>query len=129
MGFTAAVKSCLSKYATFKGRARRSEYWWFHLFFALAYMAGFAVDFALMGNETLIFTLLVFAALLLPSLAVSVRRLHDTGRPGWWLLISFIPFIGGIWLLVLTLLDSELGENKFGPSPKHSPEWNAASTY
>ncbi len=106
MGFTEAVKNCFSKYATFQGRARRSEYWWFYLFFVLVYGAAAAVDVAL-GNELPILALIVLAALFFPLMAAGVRRLHDTGRSGWWVFISLVPIIGGIWLFVLTVLDSE----------------------
>ena len=90
--------NCWKKYATFSGRARRKEYWLFVLFNAIA---------------------LVYAlSAILPSFAVCVRRLHDTNRSGWWILICLVPFIGGIWLLVLMLLDSTPGANQYGENPK-----------
>ena len=98
MGFAEAVSTCLSKYATFDGRASRPEYWWFALFGVLVSIVGSIID-ATAG--TYVVGLLLGLALLLPSLAVGVRRLHDTGRSGWWLLIAIIPLIGGIWLIVL----------------------------
>jgi uncharacterized membrane protein YhaH (DUF805 family) len=125
VGFADAVKNCLSRYAAFNGRARRSEYWWFYLFVSLLYLAAVAVE-AVLGIATPILQLIVIAAILIPMLAVSVRRLHDTGRSAWWLLISFVPLIGGIWMFVLTVLDSEPGENEYGPSPKPQPAWDAA---
>jgi uncharacterized membrane protein YhaH (DUF805 family) len=120
MSFPDAVRICLmSKYADFTGRARRSEYWWFTLFTVLVGIVAGIIDSALgLGNGYLgLFTVLSYIALLLPSLAVGARRLHDTSKSGWLLLIGIIPFIGGLILLVLFLLDSH-GDNQYGPSPK-----------
>lgn len=117
--FLVAVKQ---KYADFSGRARRREYWYFILFYMLILIALMLVDNLLgwfsvdagIGALSGIFSL----ALLIPSLSVSVRRLHDTDRSGWWLLIGLIPLIGGIILLVFFVQDSTAGTNRFGPSPK-----------
>jgi uncharacterized membrane protein YhaH (DUF805 family) len=122
MTFGNAVRSVFQQYAGFTGRARRSEYWYFVLFTVLVYVAASVVD-AVLGIP--VFTLLTVLALLVPTLAVSVRRLHDTGRSGWWMLLSLVPF-GGIVLLVFDCLDSEPGPNRFGPSPKQpvgGPAW------
>ena len=106
----------LKKYADFSGRARRTEYWLFVLFSMVIAMVLGVVDYVL-GTPGIIG--LIFAlAILIPSIAVGVRRLHDTDRSGWWLLIAFIPIIGTIALLVFLLLDSNSGENRFGSSPK-----------
>ena len=86
MNFQHSIRVCFSKYADFNGRATRSEYWWFSLFIALVYLVLAVVNEVLPG----IFAL----ATLLPTLAVTVRRLHDTERSGWWLLICLVPFIG-----------------------------------
>lgn len=115
MGFADAVRSVFSKYVVFSGRARRSEYWWFTLFTVLLYVVVAIID-AVIGNSVLF--VIVALALLLPSLAVTVRRLHDTGRSGWWILIGLIPFVGAIILLVLECQDSQPGTNAHGPSPK-----------
>ena len=111
----------LKKYFVFQGRARRKEYWMFTLFNMLAYIVLMIVEGVLgMGGEggigllSTIYTL----AVLLPALGVSVRRLHDTGRSGWWLLISLVPLIGGIVLLVFLILDSQPGANQYGSNPK-----------
>ena len=112
----------LRNYAMFSGRARRKEYWMFFLFnmiFAIVMMMvdgmlGLTFDSIGYGPLYGLYTLFV----LIPGLAVLVRRLHDTGKSGWMVLIALIPFIGAIWLLVLTLMDGEAGENKYGPSPK-----------
>ena len=97
MSFADAVRSVLSKYVVFAGRARRSEFWWFALFAGIVYIVAGILD-AVIGSQVIGY--LVALALLLPSLAVTVRRLHDTGRSGWWILIGIIPLIGAIVLLV-----------------------------
>jgi uncharacterized membrane protein YhaH (DUF805 family) len=114
----------LGKYAEFDGRARRKEYWMFTLIsFLVSIAIGFGLGFVggMLGlNQTMV-TVLTFAysvAVLIPSLAVSVRRLHDTGRSGWWLLIVLVPLIGAIVLLVFSLQDSERGTNAYGRNPK-----------
>ena len=112
----------LKKYADFSGRARRMEYWMFSLI-SLLIMVGFVLVDATMGFEIgdeelgLLSTIYVLAVLI-PSLAVSVRRLHDTDRSGWWVLIGIVPLIGDIVLLIFFVLDSTPGDNRFGPNPK-----------
>lgn len=112
----------LRKYATFEGRARRKEYWFFILFNVLAVVVLGIIDVVLgtSSKETGLGLLsgLYLLAVLLPALAVTVRRLHDTDRSGWWILINFIPVIGAFVLLIFTLLDGTPGSNRFGPSPK-----------
>ena len=113
----------LKKYADFQGRARRAEYWMFVLFQLLVYIAVAILGLILSGGKTDSATAtglmaLVTLGLLLPSIAVTVRRLHDTNRTGWWILINFLPLIGGLWLLVLTVLDGTPTSNRFGPDPK-----------
>lgn len=99
----------------FEGRARRTEYWMFTLFNVIISVVLSVIDSSLnLGFLGVIYSL----AVLLPGLAVSVRRLHDTGRSGWWLLIGLVPFIGAIVLLVFMLIDSEPRENQYGPNPK-----------
>ena len=130
MGFGEAVKSFWSHYSKFKGRSRRSEYWWIQLFLVITNLAVAAIDLALMNGDVDRFIanggggivgLIWILVTIVPALAVLVRRLHDTGKSGWWALIGFVPLIGGIVLLVFTVLDSDAGENKFGVSPKVSP--------
>jgi uncharacterized membrane protein YhaH (DUF805 family) len=104
----------LKNYVGFTGRARRKEYWMFALISGIIGLALRAVDY-IVGAP--VFTWIYALAILLPGLAVVVRRLHDTGRSGWWYLIILIPVVGGIVLLVFTCLDSE-GDNKYGPNPK-----------
>lgn len=126
MGFKEAVKSVLSQYATFSGRARRSEYWFFALFTVLAVIAsgivGGIIGNIIGGTETALvigmaFYYLAGLALLLPGLAVAVRRLHDTDRSGWWIFIGLVPFGGGIVLLIFMITDSK-PDNQYGPNPK-----------
>lgn len=117
MSFADAIRSVLTKYVTFAGRARRSEFWWFTLFAVILYVVAAIID-AAAGISAL--AIIVALALFLPSLAVTVRRLHDTGRSGWWILISLIPLVGGLVLLVFECQDSQPGSNNYGPSPKDS---------
>ena len=111
----------LKKYAVFEGRARRREYWFFALFVVLISVVLTIID-AMIGTMTSqgagVLSGLFCLAVLIPSLAVGARRLHDTGRSGWWLLIGLIPFIGAIVLIVFFLLDSQPGTNAYGPNPK-----------
>ena len=110
------------KYAVFSGRARRKEYWYFVLFNFLMSIALAFVDnvFGSLNLETGVGLLsgLYSLVVLIPSLSVLVRRLHDTGRSGWWVLIIFIPVLGALVLLVFTLQNSELTENQYGINPK-----------
>lgn len=106
----------LQKYAEFTGRARRTEYWMFVLFnIIIASVLLFLEN--LVGGPGVLYGLYSLA-ILVPGLAVSIRRLHDTNRSGWWLLVAFVPLIGGIVLLVLMATDSTPGENQFGANPK-----------
>ncbi|WP_304050614.1 DUF805 domain-containing protein, partial [Jatrophihabitans endophyticus] len=110
-----SIRTVFSKYAVFNGRARRSEYWWFALF---GLIIGVIVDIIDAVANTFVIALLVELALLLPSLAVGARRLHDTSRTGWWLLIGLIPLIGAIVLIVFFCTDSTPGANQYGENPK-----------
>lgn len=109
----------LKKYAVFSGRSRRSEYWFFVLFNVIFGIILSILDAIVFGSNGVgVFYLIYALAVMLPSIGVSVRRLHDTNRSGWWLLIAFIPIIGAIVLLVFTVQDSTPGDNKFGENPK-----------
>lgn len=123
MSFADAIKTCFSKYADFSGRARRSEYWFFYLFVVIALFAASIVD-KVIGTYPLLY-LLDGLAILLPILAAGARRLHDTGRSGWWLLIAFVPLIGAILLLVWYCTDSS-PDNEYGPSPKGAMGYGTA---
>jgi uncharacterized membrane protein YhaH (DUF805 family) len=112
----------LKKYAVFGGRSRRKEYWYFVLFNIIVGIVLGVIDVVLgtfsyssnIGLLSGIYSL----AILIPSLAVTVRRLHDIDRTGWWILIGLVPLIGGIVLLVFALLDGTPGYNQYGPNPK-----------
>ncbi len=114
----------LKKYAVFSDRARRKEYWMFILFNLIFGFVAMLLD-NLFGityegiGYGFIYSLYSLAVLI-PSLAVAVRRLHDIGKSGWWLFISLVPIIGGIWLIVLLATDSEPGANEYGPNPKET---------
>lgn len=117
MGFTTAVKTCLlGKYVTFSGRATRSEFWFFQLFILLASLMTFILDEALSGGKTPVLQTIFGLAVLIPNLAVGVRRMHDTGRSGWWLLVGLIPLIGGILLIAYLVIKSDATDNQFGPA-------------
>lgn len=106
----------LKKYAVFSGRARRMEYWMFVLFnFIIAVVLGIVEG--ILGSPAILSTIYTLAVLI-PSIAVSMRRLHDIGRTGWWLLIAFVPLIGAVVLIVFMVLDSQPGSNAYGPNPK-----------
>ncbi|MEU5418143.1 DUF805 domain-containing protein [Streptomyces sp. NPDC001407] len=109
----------LKKYAVFTGRAGRAEFWMFTLFSVLISLALAVIDTAL-GTKPLL-GVLYSLAVLLPSLAVGVRRLHDTNRTGWWILIALVPIIGGIILLVFLALPGTPGDNSYGPRPQEVP--------
>ena len=106
----------LKQYAVFTGRSRRTEYWMFVLFSIIVSAILGAIDRVLFerGILGIIYSLAVF----LPALGVSIRRLHDTDRSGWWVLIGLIPLIGFIVLLVFMVQEGQPGANRFGPSPK-----------
>src|SRR5471032_3289676 len=98
MGFADAIKTCLNKYATFDGRASRAEYWYFVLFYFLLSIVGAIIDKAIINYP--VFQTILALGLIVPHIAVAVRRLHDTDRSGGWFFICFAPIIGGIVLLV-----------------------------
>lgn len=111
----------LKKYAVFSGRATRKEFWMFVLFnFIVSILVGIisSIIAPIIGMNTLILSFLYALAIIIPSIAVGVRRLHDTNHSGWWMFISFIPVIGTIILLVFFVIDSQAGENRYGPNPK-----------
>ena len=116
----------INQYADFSSRARRKEFWMFALFNLIFGLLAMLVDNFLgttidIAGQSLPYGFVYFSYglfALIPNLALSVRRLHDVGKSGWFLLIAFIPIIGGIWLLVLDCTDGESGDNKWGPNPK-----------
>jgi len=110
----------LKKYADFSGRARRKEYWFFVLFNIIVSIVLSVIDVSLglgasgIGLLSGIYSL----AVLIPSIAVSVRRLHDINKTGWWVLIAFVPLIGWLILLIMALIAGTAGDNEYGPDPK-----------
>lgn len=112
--------SVLKKYAVFDGRASRTEFWMFVLFNIIAAVIVSIVD-HILGTRTAsgvgILGSIYSLAVLLPTIGVSIRRLHDTGRSGFWLLIAFVPFIGAVVLIVFYILESQPGDNEYGPYP------------
>jgi uncharacterized membrane protein YhaH (DUF805 family) len=128
MSFVDAVRSGFQKWNTFAGRSSRSEYWWWALFTFLTVL-GVAVVGGVAAAATggsgssggqAAFTLLAliwFLVIVLPTLSVSARRLHDTNRSAWWLLVNLVPYVGSIILLVIYCLDGSPGPNRFGPRP------------
>ena len=127
------LRVMLENYANFSGRARRREYWMFSLFFFIVCMALLFLTvllFLAMGdtvnytsnewvNEVLVgLWILFFAAHILPGFALTIRRLHDIGKSGWWYLVAFIPYIGGLIIFIFSVMPGQVGENTWGPDPK-----------
>ncbi len=109
----------LKKYAVFTGRARRMEYWMYFLGnIIISVIAMIAAVIPLIGGVIGILLLLYCLAVMIPGIAVSIRRLHDTGRSGFWLLVVLVPIIGPIALIIFFVQDSDEGDNQFGPNPK-----------
>ena len=112
----------LKKYAVFHGRSRRAEYWYFVLFNLIVAIVLAGID-ALLGTFSSaqnigLLSGIYSLAVLIPTLAVTFRRLHDIDRSGWWILINLVPLIGTIVLLVFALMDGTPGDNRYGPNPK-----------
>lgn len=132
MSFTDAIRTCLQKYATFDGRATRSEFWWFYLFTVLVGFIGYIpmIIFGILGSADnaigtlfglltvlwVIVWIVVIIALYIPFLAVGCRRLHDRGQSGWLQLLLLVP-CGGIVLIVFWALEGTPGDNAYGPKP------------
>ena len=121
MGFMDAVKNAImNNYANFSGRASRSEFWWFSLFNFLISIPAVMID-LIIGIEVVPgygpFASILIIALLLPNMGLVVRRLHDTGRSGWWYFIALVPCVGIIILLVFTIMDGEPHPNAYGEVP------------
>ena len=125
MTFPDAVRRCFTLYATFAGRARRSEFWFFWLFNLLAHGVAGILDAALFGIAAPL-NAIVSLLLLVPNLAVAVRRLHDGGRSGWWLLIALVPLLGILVLLFWSVSRGEDGPNRFGADPRAIPQAGTA---
>jgi uncharacterized membrane protein YhaH (DUF805 family) len=113
-------------YVNFKGRERRRAYWMFFLFnivvATLVSLLDGAFDIKVGATDTGILSMVYAVFIFLPSLAIAVRRLHDTGRSGWWVLINLVPLVGWIIMLVFLCQDSYYGDNEYGPCPKELPD-------
>lgn len=118
MDFQQSVRTCLQKkYATFDGRAGRAEYWWFVLFILIGNLVTNGLDSILFGSSIGILAPIWGLAMIVPSIAVGVRRLHDLDKSGWWLLLVLIPLIGSLVLLFWFIGKGTQGTNQFGPDP------------
>lgn len=123
MSFTDSIRHVLSNYVTFAGRAPRSEYWWWFLFLVVLSIVTALLDGMMFGTGPEAIqpiSLIVTLGLILPSIAVGVRRLHDIGKSGWWYLIVLIPLIGALVLIWFFIQPSQPGENDHGPEPAGS---------
>jgi len=118
MNFTQAITSGFQNYVNFNGRAVRSEFWYWVLFAIIVTIVAKLIDLALFSNSDLSpVSALVGLVLLLPGLAITIRRLHDGDRSGWWIFLNLIPLIGAIVLLVWYCTRGTMGPNRFGPDP------------
>ena len=114
MSFSEAVRDGFDNYVNFEGRASRSSFWWWVLFTFIVGVVANILDAAI---DATIFSIIVGLGLILPNLSKAIRRLHDTGRTGWWVLIILVPLIGFIVLLIFYLDKSDPAENEYGPPP------------
>jgi len=120
MGFVEAIQSGLNNYVNFSGRASRSEMWFWILFQLLATIVAAMVSgilAAIIGNAGWVIYTIVILGLILPTLAVEIRRLHDLDRSGWWFFITLVPFVGAIILLIFFCTEGTRGPNRFGSNP------------
>jgi len=123
----------LKKYAVFSGRARRKEYWMFVLFNVIISIILSIID-RILGldyannSNSGVLSSIYSLAVLIPSIAVGVRRMHDTNRSGWWVLINLIPCIGWIWFIVLAAQEGNAGDNQYGPDPKAAERFGGPGT-
>jgi uncharacterized membrane protein YhaH (DUF805 family) len=115
MNFGEAIKSGFSNYVNFSGRAIRSEYWLWTLFAIIGMAVAAGLDYAIFNRAEALFYFVFALAILLPGLAVTIRRLHDLDRSGWWIFLNFVPLIGVIVLIVWFCTRGTSGPNRFGP--------------
>ena len=112
MNFIESIQTCYKKFFDFSGRASKSDYWWFQLYNAIIYVLSFVFQ----GDLVLLLSILIIVNLI-PVYAVGVRRIHDSDKSGWFVLLSLIPLIG-LYVLVLLLQEGSKGKNRFGAKPK-----------
>ena len=113
------LKVVRDNYANFKGRARRQEYWMFAFINLIIILILNTIDRVAFSADMAILSSVYLLAILIPGIAVAVRRLHDTDKSGWWALLGLIPIVGTVILIVMMCFDSTPGTNRFGPNPKH----------
>lgn len=106
----------LKKYAVIEGRARRKEYWMFILFNVILTILASFISIEFRGFYIILIIYLV--AIIIPTISVIVRRMHDIGKSGFWIFIRLVPIIGGIWMLILLCTEGQMGENQYGKNPK-----------
>ena len=125
------LKVMRDNYANFKGRARRKEYWMYTLIFTVLLIALMTIMFSVLSFSdeseietgpgvylTVILVIVFLFAHFIPTIALTVRRLHDTGKSGWWYLIVLVPYLGNFVIFIFTLIDGDRGDNKYGSNPK-----------
>ena len=117
MNFQSAVQSGFSKYVTFSGRASRSEYWYFALAYIVASIVAAVIDHAVLDMDSSPLSIIVWLGFILPSIAVSFRRLHDVNKSAWWLFFFLVPIVGPIMMIVWYCSRGTIGDNRFGPDP------------
>jgi uncharacterized membrane protein YhaH (DUF805 family) len=125
MTMSQAIRSAFARWCTFSGRAGATEYWWFVLFGSIVFGLASLLDYAAFGRHATFWATCTLV-LMVPYVAVAVRRLHDTDRSGWWLLLVFVP-LGNIVLLIWFCLPSTWGPNRFGPMPDSTPNEGVAA--
>ena len=123
MTFMESIQTVFQKYAVFEGRARRSEYWWYYLGYSVVSLVlsslARAVGSGGLSTAVSVIAGIVGLACFGPTLAVTARRLHDTGKSAWWMLL-YLTCIGGIVILIFCAMDSQPGDNQYGPNPKEA---------
>lgn len=112
--FTDALKN---HYADFSGRATRSQYWYFVLFSMIFSIIASIIDYAIFGENKMMVNGFYNLAVLIPSISIGARRLHDTGKSGWRQLVGLIPLLGTVWFIILLATDTVAGDNQYGPQP------------
>jgi len=131
MGFVEAVRTCLLKYATLRGRARRSEYWFFVLFYWIVLIGAVILDVVIETGENFPIAVVASLGLVLPHLAASIRRFHDSDHSGWWYALNFVPLVNIVFAIVQLIWlcqPGSDGSNRYGPAPE-DPDTKIASAF